>query len=724
MTQDELRSAIQNPAEKVGLRFEDGLVDRILEDVGQEPGALPLLEFLLSELWEKRNRGELLHEAYNAIGGVRRAIAERAEQAFARLSEHEQEAAHWALLALVVPGEGAKDTRRRAQMQELDAVARNVIGKLASDRLLVTTRDATGREVVEVGHEALFREWGRLRKWVEENRDFLRILRRLDEEAEFWETAGRDSDLLLPPGRRLAEAQQLLNERPKAVGGQVRAYVTASVAAEQQRQEKTKLAEQKQLRRTRQFAMVVSALLLMAIGSLVLSAVQYNLAQRSRDEAETRFGSALKFATAVVSKTEEHRKGGGVRTATSRELLGIADNALGDLAQLQSSPEHVQEVANRQLSLLLTVADSYTGLGDTSTALDRATVSKGLAQQLVAKQPANAEWNRLLFASCYRMGDALANQDQPERALAEYQIAREIVDRFAQQPSDQINWPLQQVFIYGKIGDLYRMQKKPDLMRQHYDLALSIAERFVRTDPPHKTDPEKKDSRHYLSAALNRTGDALADRGDLPGALRRYQEAMWISKELADADSGPQRQITLAVRHSRLGTVLTKLDRPDEALAQFRSALEIRTKLVEIDSTDATYADYLASSHGDLGNLLKAQNKLNDAIEQFQKASVIRESLVGRDSDNRIWQKSLLGVQEAHARALKAGRKLDEAIQQYRKALATGENITGREPGNAAWQTRLQAVRKDLEAATAEQRESAEQDRRSEPHLEQNRGSL
>ena len=720
MTRDELRSAIQEPAEKVGLRFEDGLIDRILEDVGQEPGALPLLEFLLSELWEKRHNGELLHEAYNAIGGVRRAIAERAEQAFARLSAPEQEAAHWALLALVVPGEGAEDTRRRAQMQELDAVGRNVIGKLASDRLLVTTRDATGREVVEVGHEALIREWKRLREWVDENREFLRTLRRLEEEAEFWETSERDPELLLPAGRRLVEAQHLLNERPQAVGGQARSYVTASVAADQQRQERTRLAEQQQLRRTRWFAMAVSVLLLMAIGSLLLFVVQYNIAQRSKEEAESRFGNALKFATTLVSKTDEHRKGGGVKTGTARELLSIADHALGDLA-LQSSQEHVQEVANRQLSLLLTVADSYTGLGDTSKALDRAMASKQLAQQLVAKQPAIAEWNRLLFASCYRAGDALASQGQPDRAHVEYQMAREIVDRFAPQPSDQINWPLQQVFIYSKIGDLYRMQKAPDKARQHYDLALSIAERIVRVDPPHKTDPEKKDARHSLSATLNRAGDVLVDQGDLQGALQRYQQAMLISKELAEIDSGPQRQITLAVRHSRLGTVLTRMERFDEAQAQFRSALEIRTRLVEIDSTEATYADYLASTHNDLGNVLKTLNKLNDAIEQYRKALVIREGLVGRDSNNQVWQKSLLAVQEAHAGALKAGGKLDEAIQQYRKALATGENLARREPENTVWQARLQAMRNDLEAAITEQRNNAaEQDRRSEPRLELN----
>ena len=121
---------------------------------------------------------------------------------------------------------------------------------------------------------------------------------------------------------------------------------------------------------------------------------------------------------------------------------------------------------------------------------------------------------------------------------------------------------------------------------------------------------------------------------------------------------------------------------------------------------------------------LPERNKLDDAIEQYQKALIIREGLVGRDSNNWIWQKSLLGVQEAHAGALKAGGKLDEAIQQYRKALATGENLASREPGNAAWQARLQSVRKDLEAATAEQRRSAEQDRRSEPRLELNRSSV
>jgi tetratricopeptide (TPR) repeat protein len=668
MTREELQNAIQAPAEKVGLRFEDGLVERILDDVGQEPGALPLLEFLLTELWEKRHGGELLHEAYNAIGGVRRAIAERAEQAFARLSEPEQEAAHWALLALVVPGEGAEDTRRRALLQELDAVGRNVIGKLAADRLLVTARDATGREVVEVGHEALIREWKRLREWVDENREFLRLLRRLEEEAEFWEAADHAADLLLPAGRRVVDAQHLLNERPKAVGSQVRAYITASiaaeqerVAAEQQRQEKIKLAEQKQLRRTQVFAVAASVLLLLASGFLVLFVTQYYAAKKSKDEAEARFGVALKLATDLTEKTERHRTDGDVKTAASRELLGIADEALGNLAELTSQPQHGQEVASRQVKLLLTVADSYTGLGNTGKALELVSTAKGLAQQLVALQSDNAEWNRLVYASSYRRGDALiANRDRHDEALAEYQFGREIVDRFARQPSDEINWPLQQVFIYGKIGDVHKEQKKPDMARQLYDLALPIAEKLVRADPPHKMDPSKKEARHFLAATLNRIGQILVEQDDPQGALPRYQEAMGLSKALADDDPGPYRWITLAVRHSRLGTVLLTLNRPNEALPQYRSALEIRARLVKIDDTSFDYADYLASSYSDVGNALRALNKLNDAIEHYEKALTIRQKLVQEDANNRFWQASLRRVQERLEGASTERRKLAE----------------------------------------------------------------
>jgi TIR domain/FHA domain len=237
MTREELHRAIVEPADQVGLRLEEGLDRRILDEVGEEPGSLPLLEFLLYGLWERRREGLLLHEAYDAIGGVRKAIAERAEKAFESLALVEQEIARSALVQLVVPGENAEDSRRRVNLEQLDPSARSVIAKLTTERLLVATHDASGREVVEVGHEALIREWGRLRKWVDDDREFLRTLQRLEEESEFWKSHGKPADLLLPCGRRVEEADEHLRIRANMMGPRVQEYIRASrrVCEEHQR---------------------------------------------------------------------------------------------------------------------------------------------------------------------------------------------------------------------------------------------------------------------------------------------------------------------------------------------------------------------------------------------------------------------------------------------------------------------------------------------------------
>jgi KaiC/GvpD/RAD55 family RecA-like ATPase len=263
MEAEELQRAIVEPATKVGLRFEEGLDERILDEVSKQPGSLPLLEFLLTELWAKRAGGLLLHEAYDAIGGVRKAIAERAERTFGALAAAEQEEARWALLQLVVPGENAEDTRRRASLEQLSPAARGVIAKLATERLLVTTRDLSGREVVEVGHEALIREWGRLRGWVDENRELLRTSRRLEQEAEDWKESGSAVDLLLPAGRRLTEAEDAIKRNAQAFGPQVREFIEAS----QQYQQRVARQRQRQKRRS----YIIGAAALAVLGAPALS---------------------------------------------------------------------------------------------------------------------------------------------------------------------------------------------------------------------------------------------------------------------------------------------------------------------------------------------------------------------------------------------------------------------------------------------------------------------
>jgi Novel STAND NTPase 1/TIR domain len=231
MRREELRRAITEPAAKVGLGFEDGLIDRSLEEVGSEPGNLPLLEFLLTALWARRERGLLTHAAYTAIGGVKGAIATRAEAELERLTPEQREALKRVMIRLVTPGEGQADTRATAEIPTGDAEAEAVVRRFADARLLTTGYDeATGHETVDVSHEALIREWQTYRQWVDAEREFLRTVERVKAAMHAWTEENTDKDSrLLAPGRPLEEARELLS-RPHVLIADVRPFIEASIA--------------------------------------------------------------------------------------------------------------------------------------------------------------------------------------------------------------------------------------------------------------------------------------------------------------------------------------------------------------------------------------------------------------------------------------------------------------------------------------------------------------
>ena len=166
LTPDEFERAIARPSERAGAAFEPGLLAEMMADVANEPGALPLLQYALTELYERREGAVLTREAYNAIGGVSGALAGRAEEIYAELTDAAQEATRQLFLRLVTLGEGSEDTRRRVDRTELDAMEVDqgalaaVIDAFGSSRLLSFDRDPrSGTPTVEVAHEALLGVW-------------------------------------------------------------------------------------------------------------------------------------------------------------------------------------------------------------------------------------------------------------------------------------------------------------------------------------------------------------------------------------------------------------------------------------------------------------------------------------------------------------------------------------------------------------------------------------
>jgi hypothetical protein len=232
MTRDELGRAVEEPARRVGLAFEAGLVGRILDHVEQQPGDLPLVEFALTELWVKRAGKLLTHAAYDAIGGVAGAVGRRAEQQFTALAAVEQAVALRALSRLVrlsSANEEATDTRERVRLADLGAPARPVIEAFVQARLLTTGRDvATNDETVEVSHEALIRSWDRLKNLLARDREFLLWRQGLGHDLTKWQRTNRDPAVLLR-GAPLEEARRWLKERGGDLSETEQAYLRSSI---------------------------------------------------------------------------------------------------------------------------------------------------------------------------------------------------------------------------------------------------------------------------------------------------------------------------------------------------------------------------------------------------------------------------------------------------------------------------------------------------------------
>ncbi len=240
MDVNDLREVIEAPAQKCGVAIEDGLTDRILQTISDEPGSLPLLQFALTQLWEHRQGQTLTHAAYNAIGGVEHALAAYAEQVYHALTPDEQARAQHIFTQLVRPGEGTEDTRRLASSPEIGEENWTVAVKLADARLVVTNQKppaASSAEMpsapdgtVELVHEALISGWQRLREWLEADREFRMWQERLRVALRQWKNHQGDQSALLR-GLPLAEAEIWMMKRLRQFGAEELRFITASLRA-------------------------------------------------------------------------------------------------------------------------------------------------------------------------------------------------------------------------------------------------------------------------------------------------------------------------------------------------------------------------------------------------------------------------------------------------------------------------------------------------------------
>lgn len=332
MSAVEMRAAIEEPAHRGGWAFEPGLVDLLLSEVGDAPGALPLLSHALLETWRRRQGRTLTLAGYGLAGGVSGALARTAETTYQQLAPAQQAIARNIFLRLTAfSSSGDEDapelyTRRRVALAELipqgdDSIgAQQVLTRLADARLVATAHDT-----VEVAHEALIRAWGRLREWLNENRAGLRLHRQLTEAAHEWERAARDASSLYR-GARLAQVVEWTALNGAGMNQLEREFLAASQAEAQAHE----AAEAERQRRE-----------LLVAQALAEEQRRRAEAERQRAEAQTQAASKLRRRAVVLAAAAvglvallaaalwlgQARRAQAL-LASSRELAAAAVNAL------------------------------------------------------------------------------------------------------------------------------------------------------------------------------------------------------------------------------------------------------------------------------------------------------------------------------------------------------------------------------------------------------------
>ncbi len=439
----ELREAIVKPAELVGLKFEEGVVDALLRDTLGEPAGLPLLQFTLLKLWEGRERNRVTWEAYRRLGGGRLALARSADDFYAALIPEEQVTARRILLRMVRPSEGLEVTSSRVRREavyrggEDPGRVDRVLEKLAAARLVRLIRGETAAdEQVEVAHEALVRNWPRLVEWLEEERAEIAVRRRLEALVVEWLRLGKQGGLL--DAVQLAEAERWLaggaaatlgyhDELPALVAASGEALAAATRREEEARQRELDFERRRaeaKARSSRVFRLLATVLAALLIVSLWSSRAALVAQRQARDAERAQQAAQLRAASAereIALRSEQRVRAALARAEEQRQRAEAALEELQKQTDLTRAALAEATVQRQRAEEALASANQQRERAE--AALREATVERDRAQESTRRAEAAqrvAEEQRMLA----------------ERALAQYQEQKEIANRAQEQVAE------------------------------------------------------------------------------------------------------------------------------------------------------------------------------------------------------------------------------------------------------------------------------------------------
>jgi hypothetical protein len=433
MTEDELRQAIKKPLQLVGCDLEAGLAGLLLQDVRRQPGSLPLLQHALLELWYKRDGRLLTANGYEEIGKLEGALQRRADATLKAFSQDEQELCRSTFLRLTKPGEGSEDTKVRIPMSELGSVSENsaateaIVHKLADSALLTIEADLTNQDAyVEVAHEALVRNWPKLREWIDADRDGWRTRAKITEEAREWKNSARDPAFLYR-GARLAVAEEWAAAHPSELNRDEAEFLRCSREAQQEREaseaqalkERAVQAEQhaqeqrqsaSKLKRRAVAAAIAAGAALIFLALSILEINREKIAANSARNSAMVATNARDDADNLIGKILFNIRYELEPTGQLNVLDEFADTAEDYLAQIPSSLMTDSRLRMQSVTFGFK-GDVLRRRGKLSEAMAAYQQGLAIAKLLVGKDQSNQGWQRDLILAYLSIGICVAQTD-------------------------------------------------------------------------------------------------------------------------------------------------------------------------------------------------------------------------------------------------------------------------------------------------------------------------
>ena len=649
----EIAQIIRQPAREAGLSFEgnaaDGnsLDDVILSAAADDPASLPLLEFLLDQLWQRRQGGLLTFKAYDEIGRLEGALGRRAQEEYERLPSEVQAALPAVLRSLVTVAEGANGpvTARSPQLSSFPPAspARTLVEGFAAEKARLFVIDGTR---VRVAHEALLTHWPLARNLIAEARSDLQARARLEQAGARWQEAspGDRESLLLRVGLPLSEAEDLLARRRSELDEGLIAFITAS--SDQASRER-----QSELRRARRLLVGASATAVVFCAVAILAAFSWYKAQRSLEAATVAISGLVEAASEVVMPIAQLDK--------VQDLVNRAQSAINRFAGLSNSRDIV--VQRARTLLVLAQVDDARGKLD---AMQRE-AQDGFALLDPLADGGDIEARLLRARSRGLLGSANAQAGHLEEARGNYEKALSELQELSISAANPTEVKLASADVNQFYGDL--------LLNQYDDTDRA----FEVYSASYRTRSDLRDAglrgpniAHDIAFSANKLGDVEVRLGKDDEALRLFETARDGIEELEtrlwDNVSWPQHLVLI---ENNIGLIQTRRGNYDSAVASFETAQQLLAQVILRDPTNTIRRSALGWTYGNDGDALyrwavkeHGGDRLAQAREKFVVAKDNYLTVVKDSPDNKLFQ---VGLTYADARIHMVDGTAKEWSQDY-----------------------------------------------------------